>query len=663
MINALTFSERGKFKHTDLYSAPKDQYIASARLVFSQQQKVTSRISPARFNLNKSRIETESDQTSLLKGVRSNSISQDDPYPGSVRIHIEGLSNGICCCGASRAEGSLEVKLRNRPALNPSGNNVLAESSRGGIDFQKDLHQSAKGDAIVAVGDVTIVHSSPLSVQSAPARSSKDLSLQTATKITGNLSSLQSIEAGRDAIIAGESVHIVNQVLSEELIHALKVIAGQPISEVFAVFAKRILQDANRQSEHSLYIAGDCVPSKEQLFDHRAAKPVQTVFEDFMKSEKKVLLLQASAGTGKTMFTQRVEQDLFRHFSDKPEDIIPIRIELAGLVDPVHRAIEEGLENKGLNHTQIQMLKERKTLIILDGVDEALYEGKKLSTTHHLYLTNKLHLWPNAKVIFGVRDDGGSEVVLKSEQFMPYSNESNTSGQRQLLQQVVLCPFSPQKRKSYVAQYVRNAPADWKAKYPEWAENNGQKYLEMFELEQVRGARDLTTKPFTLRVLLEVLPNIVAQSTEENNGVFDAKTLEITEDKVYQEFMNSWFNREETKLVGQAIPEKVNELGAVNCAWNYCKQLANAMKERNVTKVRYVPAIQFGNLSGFPNDENMEFWKSYFGDDPVAKLCLRMSPMRRLGNGERAFIHKYIQDFFATRYVRDFNMSVQDDSM
>ena len=119
--------------------------------------------------------------------------------------------------------------------------------------------------------------------------------------------------------------------------------------------------------------------------------------------------------------------------------------------------------------------------------------------------------------------------------------------------------------------------------------------------------------------------------------------------------MNIWFAREETKLIGHALPERVNEVGAVNYAWCYCKQVAHAMKEQNVTKVRYVPVPQFGIQSGFAPDETSKFWERYFGEDPEAKLCLRMSPMRKLGNGERAFIHKHVQDFFATRYVRDFD--------
>lgn len=162
MTIALTFSEKGKFKHNDVYNAPKDQYIASARFVFNQEVKVTSRISPARFNPSKPKIEPENDTTSLLHGSRSGSSAQNDLYPGTVRIHIQGLSNGICCFGASRAEGSLLVELKNRPRLNVSENNEVKESSGGGIDVQRDLKQNPRGHAVVAGGNVTIVHNSEL---------------------------------------------------------------------------------------------------------------------------------------------------------------------------------------------------------------------------------------------------------------------------------------------------------------------------------------------------------------------------------------------------------------------------------------------------------------------------------------------------------------------
>jgi hypothetical protein len=159
MTNALTFSESGKFKYSNVYHAPQGKYIASARLVFSQQEKVTGRISPARFNLGNFTIQPENDRTLLLQAAHSGSPAQYDPYPSTVRIHIQGMNHGICGCGASNAEGSLVVELRNRPGLNASQNNEVIEGLGGGLDVGKDLNQNARGHAVSAGGNVTIIQS------------------------------------------------------------------------------------------------------------------------------------------------------------------------------------------------------------------------------------------------------------------------------------------------------------------------------------------------------------------------------------------------------------------------------------------------------------------------------------------------------------------------
>lgn len=584
----------GKFHFQKVIKADPGHYIQSAWVEYSRQRSVTMSMDPP---LSQKRVIVHKnppyeDMTPLLD------TQPPASYPNLLTVTFVGNRSPICCCGGSIATGTIHAVINSlsnsqsfsAPNLNPVGTNSLPSSA---------AEQNYNTDS-------------------------------------------------QDVVIAPK-ITVVNQTLNKGIETAIKSLSGKPIEPVFQALTKSVLEDEHRQSEHQLFVSGECVPTRNLLFNHEAAQPLKDVFDEFIKSEKKVLLIQASAGSGKTMFTQHVEQELLTSFRGNSEDRIPLRIELSGLVDPVHSAIEEGLANKGLTSAQIQELKQRKVLIILDGVDEARFEGKKLSYTHHLYLTNRLYLWPQAKVIFGVRNEGGSEIEIRPEQFMPYQNESHSSSQRELLQETVLCPFSTQKIANYIKQYVNKGPEEWKQKYAKWVVKNGQEYLDMFE--QIRGAKELSAKPFTLRVLVEVLPSIVNEAARKQGGKFDSKALELTEDFVYGEFIDCWFDREKNKLTTQQIPESMREEGVVEWAWSYCKNLAYAMKEQGLSKVVYQRVPSFGAARSSQLDNP---WEKYFSHDPEVKLCLRMAPLKRSGPNEYAFLHKYLQDFFSTRYVRDY---------
>ncbi len=289
---------------------------------------------------------------------------------------------------------------------------------------------------------------------------------------------------------------------------------------------------------------------------------------------------------------------------------------------------------------QISELKKNKVLLILDGVDEARHKGVRLAYTQHLYFTNKLFQWTDVKVIFGVRIEGSGEATIRPEQFQPYASDSPASKQMALLQETVICPFSETKTDQYLERYVAQAPIEWQQMYTDWVQGGGSKYLET--IHQIRGAQELVQKPFTLRVLAEVLPGIVAAAEAEGFG--SAIHLELTETRTYEEFVGRWFTREEAKIVASSIPTVMQEEGIIEYAWDYCMLLANEMLKDNISKVVY--ARRFGK-----SPVTAQKWDPYFGDDEVAMICKRIAPLKRSGRGEYAFLHAYLQDFFATRYA------------
>ncbi len=70
-----------------------------------------------------------------------------------------------------------------------------------------------------------------------------------------------------------------------------------------------------------------------------------------------------------------------------------------------------------------------------------------------------------------------------------------------------------------------------------------EEYVE--NIERINGIKDLIVIPIVLMMTAEVLPGIV-HSHEQQVG--QHSVLQITKNRLYEEFMNRWFKREENKL-------------------------------------------------------------------------------------------------------------------
>lgn len=421
----------------------------------------------------------------------------------------------------------------------------------------------------------------------------------------------------------------------------IDILMGEPVEEVLQRIYLRMRADEYRQREQSLYVETDCVSraSALQARQQEPPEPLETVYRHFLNGPKKVLLVAAFAGSGKTMFTQRVEEELMKQFLEggfsDAAIRIPLRIELAGLQDPLHCALDEGLRNKGFSPQHIEALKQRKVLLILDGVDEAFYQGRRLTQQDHLYYTNQLYQWSDLKVIFGFRIEN-IEAAADVSRFSPYANESNTSRRSDLLQTAFLCPFSSRKIREYLQRYVHNAPPIWKRAYPEWTVNEGRKYEQ--EFDRISGIPELIERPFTLRVLAEVLPGIMEQ--QRGNS---AEMMRITKEQLYEAFIARWIQREKDKLIGSDIPREIEDFEAA--VLEYCTLLAGEMRGKE--KIVYKAPTAFAQSR---NQHTQERWDDFFGGHPVASVCRRGAPLKRTG-GEYAFIHPEIQKYFVALYM------------
>lgn len=419
-------------------------------------------------------------------------------------------------------------------------------------------------------------------------------------------------------------------------------------------------QDEYRQRERDLYIRSYGVEKLEQLDSSDRKTHLETHFQRFMTapmSDARVLLLQAYAGCGKTTFLQRVEDELFKKaFTGEQDAPIPLRIEMGGLQDPVYDAVGEGLTNKGFTPAEIQSLKKIPTVIMLDGVDEARYQGLQISQVTKLFQTNNLHLWPNAKVVFGRRIGGGAEAAVSMDQFYPYSDDSAHSAHPKQLRTLFIRPFDDSLSRGYIKQYTQKAAKAWGKAHSEWEKDSGSKYFD--EIKKIHGWRELMSVPLTLRMVAEVLPVIV------NKGHLN----KVTKSSLYEAYVDRWIDREEDKLF--MLPQKIETTSPVDgksalnqWTWSYCIDVAAAMRTEGgtgATKIHYRPQLGFGAKQGK--------WDQYFGNDPIAQTCLRAAPIRKIPEGggwTYSFYHLLLAEFFygkATKNQDDKATKNQDDN-
>lgn len=113
-------------------------------------------------------------------------------------------------------------------------------------------------------------------------------------------------------------------------------------------------------------------------------------------SDPLYILLQGTAGSGKSLFMRRLELKLWQARDADDTAAIPLFISLPALMEPRTDAVREALRGAGLSENVIEQLRQEAHFVfLLDGFDE-------LGLAQNLYTTNRLHEW-RAHVYIGAR--------------------------------------------------------------------------------------------------------------------------------------------------------------------------------------------------------------------------------------------------------------------
>jgi len=374
-----------------------------------------------------------------------------------------------------------------------------------------------------------------------------------------------------------------------------------------------ILEDESLKALKNVYTPSRCVSDINDFNDSLKVKGgvgLDEKFQEFMSGTKKVFVLLADAGCGKSVFLQRLELDYWNKFN--PDDpfgtgvYIPLRIELGELVRPGTNAICEQLGRLGYTPDQIKELKRRgRLLIILDGQDEGKEKGEPLET--NLYISNKLHDWKGAKVVIAGRLNALDALnpKLEEDHLRHFAPEERDVYRCELVEEVFICPFIKDEMDRYIKKFVEYADKDTAEKYHGWFGDAGAKFIK--DIAENAQLAELAQTPFALRAILEALPRI--------------KDEKVCMASISQHFIRACIERELIKMTRQlkVLPSEFNKKDPVKMGYLFCARLALKMRELCDEKI-YL--IKFNSEDA--NDNDRSIWGPFFSDDEPEKTLRRI---------------------------------------
>ncbi|KAG0022510.1 hypothetical protein BGZ80_000081 [Entomortierella chlamydospora] len=355
--------------------------------------------------------------------------------------------------------------------------------------------------------------------------------------------------------------------------------------------------------------SGDVYISPRAKSSLRATKAfdLTSKAQEFLQSDKKVLLLLGDSGSGKSTFNRVLEIGLWYNY--KKGGRIPLFIHLPTIDEPEHNLIAKYLQEANFTDVQIRELKtHREFVLICDGYDEC-------RQTKNLYTSNKLNQpgeWQVQMVISCRTEYNG---IGYKNNFRPNDIDDSDSD---LFQEAIIAPFNKGQIQAYIDQYVNLAEPPWG-------------YIDYLgALEEIPNLQDLVKDPFLLKLALEVLPSLV-------DAKKDFSATRITYVKLYDEFVAQWIERSKVRLsVMELSPrdkvdlEMLSKSGFRKRAMGYLKEFVSAIYEKQ---------------DGFPVVNYLErrdqrTWKAPLFSSEGGRQLLRESiPLARYGNHYR-FLHK-----------------------
>ncbi|KAF9119888.1 hypothetical protein BGW39_011844 [Mortierella sp. 14UC] len=351
--------------------------------------------------------------------------------------------------------------------------------------------------------------------------------------------------------------------------------------------------------------------------------PLMEKVQEFLTSEREVMLILGDSGAGKSTFNRHLEHHLWTNY--KKNDPIPLFINLPAIDRPDLDMVIKQLQIHNFTEDQVQGMKQhRQFILICDGYDES----QLIANLHRTNRLNQQDQW-RAKMVISCRSQFLGPVYL--DRFVPHSTDHYKPARLDLFQEVVIAPFSKNQVQDYVARYVPLEPRPWVT----------EDYMQM--LATIPNLMDLVKNPFLLTLALEALPGVT-------EGQKDLSAITVTRVQLYDHFVDMWLSVNMRRLQDSVLStqdrEMLNSLleaDFISRGVSYSTNLAIAIFEKQDGN----PVVRYIHL-----DDDSTWKAEYFGPQPKARLLRESSPLTRTGNLHR-FVHRSMLEYFLSRAVFD----------
>ncbi|KAG0278158.1 WD_REPEATS_REGION domain-containing protein, partial [Linnemannia gamsii] len=284
------------------------------------------------------------------------------------------------------------------------------------------------------------------------------------------------------------------------------------------------LQRLQEYDARAIYVPPQAKPSllakDDELF------PLQEKVQDFLASNRQVMLILGDSGSGKSTFNRHLEHILWTEY--KRGGPIPLFINLAAIDDPEHDMVTKQLQFHNFQEDQIMELKlHRQLVLICDGYDES----QQRINLHRTNFLNQAGQW-DTKMVISCRSQYLGPSYL--DRFKPQSTDPYKSTPQGLFQEAVIAPFSKDQIQDYIEQYVPLEPRTWST----------QDYMD--KLTTIPNLMDLVKNPFLLLLALEALPDVI-------KGRQELSTIRVVRIQLYDTFVDHWLNVNKKRLLSNTL--------------------------------------------------------------------------------------------------------------
>ncbi|OAQ35034.1 hypothetical protein K457DRAFT_13604 [Linnemannia elongata AG-77] len=376
------------------------------------------------------------------------------------------------------------------------------------------------------------------------------------------------------------------------------------------------------EEQQMVYIPPQAKPSFHATDDELF--PLMEKVQEFLTSDRQVMLILGDSGAGKSTFNRHLERQLWIDY--KRGGPIPVFINLATIDEPKYDMVSKQLRLHNFYDDQIQELKlHRQLVLICDGYDES----QQLVNLHSTNFLNQLAQW-NTKMVITCR----TQYLGPSyhDHFKPQPLDRYNTKHQDLFQEAVIASFSNEQIKSYVDQFVQDSNArQLLGQATVWS---SEEYMD--KLTAIRNLLDLVRNPFLLTITLNVLPKLVA--TQQ-----DLTYLRVTRVVLYDKFIEQWLETNKLRLQSNNLSneerdvlEMLLDAGFVEHGIDFQKRLSDSIfKEQDGH-----PIVQYTHL------HHRRTWKGeFFSPDPDIRLMRESCPLTRTGSHFQ-FIHSSVLEYF-----------------